>query len=39
MTYALPGDWPSDEAGAVAKDQLVDTLTHVWLTSIYGEAP
>ena len=29
----------SDEAGAVAKDQLVDTLTHIWLTSIYGEAP
>jgi len=28
----------SDEAGAVAKDQLVDTLTHLWLTSIYGEA-
>lgn len=26
----------SDEAGAVAKDRIVDTLTHIWLTSIYG---
>ena len=29
----------SDEAGAVARDRIVETLTHVWLTSIYGEAP
>jgi TetR/AcrR family transcriptional regulator, ethionamide resistance regulator len=29
----------SDEAGAVARERIVDTLTHIWLTSIYGEAP
>jgi hypothetical protein len=28
----------SEEAGAVARDRIVDTLTHIWLTSIYGEA-
>ena len=26
------------EDGAVAQDQLVDTLAHIWLTSIYGES-
>ncbi len=26
-----------DEEGAVPRDRIVDTLTHVWLTSIYGE--
>ena len=26
-----------DEDGAVGKDQIVDTLAHIWLTSIYGE--
>ena len=25
------------EDGAVAKDRIVDTLAHIWLTSIYGE--
>jgi TetR/AcrR family transcriptional regulator, ethionamide resistance regulator len=29
----------SDEQGAVARGRIVDTLTHIWLTSIYGEAP
>ncbi len=28
----------ADEEGATARDQIVDTLTHIWLTSIYGEA-
>jgi AcrR family transcriptional regulator len=28
----------SSEQGAVARDRIVDTLTHIWLTSIYGEA-
>jgi AcrR family transcriptional regulator len=28
----------SAEEGAVAKDRIVDILTHIWLTSIYGEA-
>lgn len=27
-----------DEDGAVAREDIVDTLTHVWLTSIYGRA-
>jgi AcrR family transcriptional regulator len=26
------------EDGAVGQDRLVDTLTHIWLTSIYGES-
>jgi AcrR family transcriptional regulator len=26
------------EEGAVAQDRLVDTLAHIWLTSIYGES-
>lgn len=26
------------EDGAVAQDRLVDTLTHIWLTSVYGES-
>ena len=26
------------EDGAVTPDRIVDTLTHIWLTSIYGEA-
>ena len=26
-----------DEGGAVARDRIVDTLAHIWLTSIYGE--
>ena len=26
------------EDGAVAQDRLVDTLAHIWLTSIYGES-
>ncbi|MDT5105659.1 MAG: TetR/AcrR family transcriptional regulator, ethionamide resistance regulator [Mycobacterium sp.] len=26
------------EEGAVARDRMVDTLTHIWLTSIYGES-
>ena len=25
------------EEGAVARDRIVDTLTHIWLTSIYGD--
>lgn len=28
----------SEEDGAVARDRIVDTLTHIWLTSIYAEA-
>ena len=28
----------SEEAGAVPADRLVDTLTHIWMTSIYGPA-
>jgi TetR/AcrR family transcriptional regulator, ethionamide resistance regulator len=28
----------SGEDGALARDRIVDTLTHIWLTSIYGEA-
>jgi len=28
----------SDETPAITEDHLVDTLTHVWLTSIYGSA-
>jgi AcrR family transcriptional regulator len=28
----------NDEAGAVDRERIIDTLTHVWLTSIYGEA-
>jgi hypothetical protein len=27
----------SGEEGAVPRDRIVDTLTHVWLTSIYGD--
>lgn len=27
----------SDEPGAVARDSIVDILTHIWLTSIYGQ--
>lgn len=27
----------SHEDGAVPRDELVDTLTHIWLTSIYGQ--
>ena len=27
----------SREDGALARDRIIDTLTHVWLTSIYGE--
>jgi hypothetical protein len=26
------------EEGAVAQDRIVDTLAHIWLTSIYGES-
>lgn len=26
----------SDEDGSIPRDELVDTLTHIWLTSIYG---
>lgn len=26
------------EQGAVAQDRIIDTLTHIWLTSIYGES-
>ncbi|MCW2516193.1 MAG: TetR family transcriptional regulator [Mycobacterium sp.] len=26
------------EEGAVAQERIVDTLTHIWLTSIYGES-
>lgn len=26
----------SDEAGSVPRDRIVDTLTHIWLSSIYG---
>ncbi|WP_197379191.1 TetR/AcrR family transcriptional regulator [Mycolicibacterium mengxianglii] len=29
----------ADEQLAVARDRLVDTLTHIWLTSIYGQTP
>ncbi|MDF2823819.1 MAG: Transcriptional repressor EthR, TetR family [Mycobacterium sp.] len=29
----------ADEQLAVARDRLVDTLTHIWLTSIYGQVP
>ena len=25
------------EEGAVARDRIVETLTHIWLTSIYGD--
>jgi AcrR family transcriptional regulator len=28
----------SDEPGAVDRERIVDTLTHIWLTSIYGQA-
>ncbi|CAJ1494554.1 TetR/AcrR family transcriptional regulator [[Mycobacterium] burgundiense] len=28
----------SEESGAVPADRLVDTLTHIWMTSIYGPA-
>jgi TetR/AcrR family transcriptional regulator, ethionamide resistance regulator len=27
------------EDGAVAQDRIVETLAHIWLTSIYGESP
>jgi AcrR family transcriptional regulator len=27
----------ADEPGAVPRERIVDTLTHIWLTSIYGE--
>ena len=26
----------SDEDGAVPREELVDTLSHIWLSSIYG---
>ncbi|MCW2521044.1 MAG: ethR 4, partial [Mycobacterium sp.] len=26
------------EQGAVATERIVDTLAHIWLTSIYGES-
>lgn len=29
----------ADEQLAVARDRLVDTLTHIWLNSIYGQIP
>ncbi len=29
----------SAEAPAVAEDHLVDTLAHIWVTSIYGDCP
>lgn len=29
----------SGEAGAVPAERLVETLTHIWLTAIYGNAP
>lgn len=28
----------AEEPGAVARDDIVDTLTHIWLASIYGNA-
>jgi hypothetical protein len=28
----------SDEQPSVAQDRLLDTLVHIWVTSIYGEA-
>jgi TetR/AcrR family transcriptional regulator, ethionamide resistance regulator len=28
----------SEEDGAVPRERIVDTLTHIWLSSIYGEA-
>jgi len=34
MMATLAGDRP-----AVDHDRVVDTLTHIWLTSIYGSAP
>lgn len=27
------------EQGSVAQDRIVETLAHIWLTSIYGESP
>lgn len=29
----------ADEDPAVSRDRLVDTLTHIWLNSIYGQVP
>jgi hypothetical protein len=29
----------SDERPAIPKERLLDTLTHVWITSIYGDKP
>jgi len=29
----------ADERPAIAPEQLVDTLAHVWVTSIYGKTP
>jgi len=29
----------ADEKDSIARDQIVNTLAHVWVTSIYGKPP